>query len=464
MNMNNKFNEMDKLKSNFFYSAYSEAYQDAFLSWIILNYNSDENSVLKDFSKYFIERMLNDFKDNKFTIKLTDEKVELERQKNNSDISVIVKTNDGKHLIILEDKVGSKIHSSNKKGTKNEKYDTQLIKYYYSFFVDDNYVEFFSENKVHLFVYKNQYIDAVESRQIQISNEKYRIVDTIDKIISDKNTAKKEKIKLEERKTLLNKIVNVSWVGIDFIDIFRLFSDYNASSNRNIADNLILCEYYKNHKLYYDEYEHLENSKYTLNIYDNKFKELWRETSWLWEVFFYQLTNEIYGDCNRVNDGNNDGCIYIVPAVSGYYWIWSIHPDKYDTYKDKYSINISARSIIDSIQENKPFSIDINVNNPKYDDEDIWDLKIEDGNIKNISGANKRVEYAWKIQKEVQSNFKEGNYDNETWGKIEKSTNKLKNLTSKLYFELSEYSVKTIANALKTVISFAEEHISTISD
>ena len=142
--MSIKRNEVDKIKSNFFYSANSEAYQDAFLSWIVLNYNSDEKEDVKEFSKFFIEKLLNDFTEDT-TIKI-DGSVKLERQVHRSDINVIVNTNQGKHLIIIEDKVGSAIHSSNKKnkdGDDEDKYDTQLLKYFDLFLNDEKYTNYF---------------------------------------------------------------------------------------------------------------------------------------------------------------------------------------------------------------------------------------------------------------------------------------------------------------------------------
>ena len=49
-------------KNNFFYSANSEHYQDAFLLYIFLNYPKDSNcnSEIERFSKFFMKKLLKD--------------------------------------------------------------------------------------------------------------------------------------------------------------------------------------------------------------------------------------------------------------------------------------------------------------------------------------------------------------------------------------------------------------------
>ncbi len=487
--------EIDKIRSNFFFSANSEAYQDAFLSWVILNYNSDENPDVKEFSKYFIEKLLNDFSDDtKITI---DGDIELERQVHKSDINVIVNTDQGKHLIIIEDKVGSAIHSSNKKNKDDDdddKYDTQLLKYFDLFLNDNKYTDYFLENRVHLFVYKNQYIDNFEKKQIEISNKgtlKYlnifkdnlqsEIDDLRKKVYKKKKDGNKsadelnrdEKVKLLEikKKTvkeLIDKKIEFNWISMDSEDIYSLFDKYysHPSVKNEKTHNALISEYYQMHKLKYDEYKRIDKS-YKLTNNDGLFEVLWNDRSWLWEVLFYELTDKIFGTKDKINDGCNGGCVEVSHASSGYYWVWAFHSEH-----DLYSINIDARAIIKSILKKEALSISINMGNPIYGNEDVFNLKINEKNKPtNEAGVKKRSEHAIKIQNAVTENYK-GNYthkdkwinDIEKWNNDNKIDlkSKLNNTITQFDFDLSEHSVEKVADAIKEVLDFAEKYIYTI--
>jgi len=473
--------EIDKIRSNFFFSANSEAYQDAFLSWVILNYNSDENPDVKEFSKYFIEKLLNDFSD-KTTLKIAGS-VELERQVHDSDINVIVNTDQGKHLIIIEDKVGSAIHSSNKKN-KKDKYETQLLKYFDQFLNDNKYTDYFLKNRVHLFVYKNQYIDNFEKKQIEISNKgtlKYlnifkdnkqsKIDDLRKKVYKKKKDGNKSadelnrdekvkslEIKKKTVKELIDKKTEFNWISMDSEDIYSLFDKYysHPSVKNEKTHNVLISEYYQMHKLKYDEYKRIDKS-YKLTNNDGLFEVLWNDRSWLWEVFFYQLTVEVLGSTENIYNGNNNGCVHIATASSGYYWVWSFHSDN-----DVYSVNIDAREIRKTILEKEDLSISINISSPKYGNKDIFELKLdEDNKPTNKSGVKKRIEHASKIQNKI-AEYYQGEYKNIKLKDGEDLNKKLDNTISKFSFELSEYNVKEIANAIKTVLDFAKAHIDNI--
>ena len=468
--------EIDKIRSNFFFSANSEAYQDAFLSWVILNYNSDENPDVKEFSKYFIEKLLNDFSD-KTTLKITGS-VELERQVHKSDINVIINTNQGEHLIIIEDKVGSAIHSSNKKNKKG-KYKTQLLKYFDQFLNDNKYFDYFTGNRIHLYVYKNQFIDDFEMEQILLSNkdameylEKFR-----DKMQSDIDEENKKEYKkkdaeinrdkrvalLQEKKSKVSELIDkkneFSWIPIDFLKIADIFNGYCSQSDKNSEEshNEILNSYFQMIKLWDDAYKDLVKNNYKINANNDLFEILWNDRSWLWEVFFYQLTVEVLGSTENIYNGNNNGCVHIATASSGYYWVWSFHSDN-----DVYSVNIDAREIRKTILEKEDLSISINISSPKYGNKDIFELKLdEDNKPTNKSGVKKRIEHASKIQNKI-AEYYQGEYKNIKLKDGEDLNKKLDNTISKFSFELSEYNVKEIANAIKTVLDFAKAHIDNI--
>ncbi len=479
--------EIDKIRSSFFFSANSEAYQDAFLSWVILNYNSDENPDVKRFSKYFLEKLLNDFSD-ETTLKIAGS-VELKRQVHDSDINVIVNTDQGKHLIIIEDKVGSAIHSSNKKNKDDDdKYDTQLLKYFDFFLNDKKYTDYFLENRVHLFVYKNQFIDNFEINQINKSNRdslnylklfkeniKLKIDEENNKVFTDGNISLKEKNRkkrltlLEEKKNKVDELIKerteFEWIPLGSEEIYSLFDKY-YSKLKEKTDNALIDGYFQMHKLKYDEYKRI-NSSYNLTNDDGLFEILWNDRSWLWEVFFYELTDKIFGNKDKINDGSNGGCIEVAPASTGFYWIWAFHSEH-----DLFSINIDARTIIKSILKKGVISISINIGNPKYGNEDIFELKLNEKNKPtNEAGVKKRSEHAIKIQNAVTENYK-GNYKhNDKWKKdIEKWNHankidlksKLNNTITQFDFELSENSVEKVADAIKEVLDFTKEYIYTI--
>lgn len=467
--------EIDKIRSNFFFSANSEAYQDAFLSWVILNYNSDENPDVKRFSKYFLEKLLNNFSDDtKITI---DGDIELERQVHKSDINVIVNTDQGKHLIIIEDKVGSAIHSSNKKN-KKDKYKTQLLKYFDQFLNDDKYFDYFTGNRIHLYVYKNQFIDDFEMEQIRLSNkdaveylEKFR-----DKMQSNIDEENKKEFKkkdaeinrdkrvalLQEKKSkvseLVDKKTDFSWIPIDFEKIIDTFNIYYSQSKGSAGShNIILNSYYQMVRLWDGAHKDLVKNKYRINADNDLFEMLWNDRSWLWEVFFYQLTCEVLGSTENIYNGNNNGCVHIATASSGYYWVWSFHSDN-----DVYSVNIDAREIKKTILEKEDLSISINMSSPKYGNKDVFELKLDkDNKPTNKSGVKKRIEHASKIQNKIKENYP-GKYRNTNLKDGEDLDSNLDNTISKFSFELSEYNVKEIADAMKTVLNFSKTHIDNI--
>lgn len=465
--------EIDKIRSNFFFSANSEAYQDAFLSWVILNYNSDENPDVKRFSKYFLEKLLNDFSDDtKITI---DGDIELERQVHDSDINVIVNTDQGKHLIIIEDKVGSAIHSSNKKNKDDDdedKYDTQLLKYFDLFLNDNKYTDYFLENRVHLFVYKNQFIDNFEINQINKSNRDslnyLKLFKENKKLKIDEENNKEKKSKkrltlLEEKKNKVDELIKerteFEWIPLGSEEIYSLFDEYYSKLKEKTekADNALIDGYFQMHKLKYDEYKRI-NSSYNLTNDDGLFEILWNDRSWLWEVFFYELTDKIFGSKDKINDGSNGGCIEVAPASTGFYWIWAFHSEH-----DLFSINIDARTIIKSILKKGVISISINIGNPKYGNEDIFELKLNEKNKPtNEDGIKKRSEHAIKVQNAITENYKGEYSHNNKWNKKIDLESDLNNTITQFNFKISEHNIEKIADAIKEVLDFAEKYIYTI--
>ena len=488
-----KANEIDNIKTNFFYSANSEAYQDGFLSWIILNYNSNENPEIYKFSKYFIEKLLNDSNDGN-TIHVVEEKVSLDRQVHDSDLIVIVNTNKGKHLIIIEDKVGSAIHSSNKRN--GEKYATQLIKYFNEFLEDENYVDYILENRVHLYVYKNQFIDAVENEKITLSdkecsklvtdlNYQPEIDDLSRKIYTknkDGNPSKNEmnrdnKVrKLEKRKKIVeelkdkyidDKIVQkktlYTWNTLDIEEIYKLFNEYidHKEENVELLNNVIFGSYFQMLKLWHDEYEKLEKCKYeklekrdyVIDFNSNTFDLLWYDRSWLWDYFFHKLTEELYGNCKMIKNSSDskidDGrVVYIEPAQGGYYWCWSLHLEN-----KKNNILISARNIVEQIAKKKndqiSISIDINLSNPNYPgNKDIWKILDKNKQI-NEKGVAARNQHAEDIQKQIAESDLCKMFKKKEW--TERKDKKLNNKVGTFEFLLNELSVSEISKVIKAV-------------
>lgn len=165
--------DVKKIETNFFYSANSEHYQDAFLKWIFFNFPSGKDNNLSEiekFSRYFVERLLNY---NGYGLKI-DSIIEIvvENQVDRSDVDFIIKTTkNGDHLILIEDKTNTSVHSSNNRNDKEKIYDTQLEKYYDSFLLNSKkYETMFNEGKVHLFYYKNSYLGEEESDSIDRAN------------------------------------------------------------------------------------------------------------------------------------------------------------------------------------------------------------------------------------------------------------------------------------------------------
>ena len=161
--------------------------------------------------------------------------VSVDKQKHNSDIDILITTKtNGKHLILIEDKTTSKIHPSNKKGSKSDKYVTQLEKYYDEFSTDREYKELFLSGKIHLFYYKNDYLDENEKELINQSNSLCKAIFL--------NRVNEFSLKRKKKKeiTIVDIERNYTWNILNIEEILKIFKNFKES-----FDNVILSDYYE---------------------------------------------------------------------------------------------------------------------------------------------------------------------------------------------------------------------------
>ena len=423
---------------NFFYSADSEHYQDAVLTYIFYNYPEpgkpdNKLSEIEGFSKYFTGLLLgNSSKDIKI------EKIDVKTQVYDSDIRLIVHTADNKdHLIIIEDKTGSAIHRSVKKAKnsrdKNSKtlyYDTQLEKYYDKFIHDSDYQKYFKEGRIHLFYYKNEYINPFEERILEgakkgckkilcapFNDDIEQIRKDIYKLKNDGQThydstyeSREAKIRNFESKnddfaSYYNKygdsIVEWKKMGIDWI--YETFNDYFKNEK---PINLILRDYFESIEFWKNEIDKVLNNKYKIERSSGD-DYLWGDRSKLWNPVFCQMVKsslELIGD----------DYVAKVDTYAGRYWQMSIHS------KDKKSCIITTTK---DIREDS-FSIAFNLRNKRYDGEDNvpaeWNAtegaREKDGKkiieaIKNVIVEDTKPEASKRTQSGDQDNNKICSYN-----------------------------------------------------
>ncbi len=398
-------------KKNFFYSADSEHYQDAVLTYIFYNYPEPEKkeadlSEIEIFSKYFTRLFLDDsVSDSTIT------SIDVETQKYDSDVNLIVHTNDGDHLVIIEDKTGSAIHRSVKKkknskdkNSKTTYYETQLEKYYYQFLHDTKYDKYFIEGRVHLFYYKNNYINASENIKLDeakkgceeilrayffdqtakinddIAMRKKNIADNKDKIsdIKEKKTTQKRKIKIEELETTIKDLETeiqdlekkhkevascidtiesstLEWKKLDIHWIHNTFVEFFKDAK---PENLILRDYFESISFWEKEITAIEDDDYTIErISEDDLK--WGVRSKLWNPVFSKMIKA------ALEETNYEPLETKVQTYNGKYWDMSIHS------KDKKTCLITNSKVI----TNNSFSIRINLRSSKYKDivPDEWE-------------------------------------------------------------------------------------------
>ena len=401
----------EQFKRNFFYSANSEHYQDAVLTYIFYNYPEEgkddkELSEIEKFSKYFTGLLIDGDKNN---IIIT--KIDVETQIHDSDIDLIIHTKDGKdHLVIIEDKTGSTIHGSVKKqrnsndeNSQTEYYDTQLEKYYDQFIHDENYQEYFKEGRIHLYYYKNEYVNSHEEVILEKAREGCKkifcnpFLDDIAnknkelyKLMNDgKNhydsTFEKKRASIEEWNTKTKEYQELlqqygdsiaEWKKLDIKWICKAFNDFFKN---NRPDNLILKEYFDSIKFWNSQIENVIKNEYEINSDDTL---LWGDTSKLWNPVFCQML-EVALEKTKYNLEQDTK----VETYNGRYWQMSLHS------KDKKTCMIITTKGIND----RSISIGINLRNPKYDGNDnvpeIWitDEKARDKDLKKLIDTIKNV-------------------------------------------------------------------------
>jgi len=427
--MNNNFNNM-----NFFYSANSEAYQDAFLTWIFYNFYND-NSLdqsdieVKNFSKFMLKNLV--------PLKNDDEiitEVEPDTQVKNSDIILKITTTNNEYLVIIEDKTGSSIHPSKKTNKKkdNDYYPTQLEKYYDKFLNDKAlkrlYEKYFEEGRVFLYYYKNEFVTEYEERVIDGANDacekllRKHYNDIIDSQIKDlrkkeekinkridylKDYPKKtkpaiekqqneltEKIKeLNNNKSIIDELESTRDKIIDnkieenynkwtILGINKIYDLFRSFINEGDFKNLILKDYYQSIKFWHNQYE-INEEKVLYEDNDPEF--LWNEQSQIWNSIFEKVMKKVIKESPEKR--------YVVNKYNGNYWQGSLISDNNVT-----CLLISPRKIV---KDNNTVKIDITLNlrNEKYNDEVPWKNKKERENhrVAIVEKLNKSLGEGWVI-------------------------------------------------------------------
>lgn len=411
--MNNIFNNM-----NFFYSANSEAYQDAFLTWIFYNFknnNSLKSDIeVKNFSKFMLKKLVK-FKNNDEIIT----EVDPDTQVKNSDIILNITTNKNKYLVIIEDKTGSSIHPSNKEN--GESYQTQLEKYYDIFMEMDKYTNLFKEGRVFLYYYKNEYVNNYEKRVVSGANSRLlknvyvRKIKNCEKAIEkakkeivkynqDKgtnhhtaiknreNTIKENELKKNKLESEYNDLESrgktkslCEWKIFGIDDIYDLFEDFKKKNEIEEFDNIILRDYYHSIKFWHNQYEKIEEKV----LYEDDDPEvcefLWNEQSQIWNSIFEKVMKKVIKESPEKR--------YVVNKYNGNYWQGSLISDNNVT-----CLLISPRKIV---KDNNTVKIDITLNlrNEKYNDEVPWKNKKERENhrVAIVEKLNKSLGEGWVI-------------------------------------------------------------------
>lgn len=315
--------KIKEYEKNFFWSANSEAYQDAFLVWVFKNFGTQ--GELGDFSKYFTEKLINLNPDNEHLNVLSVGTID--KQVKDSDISFTVQTQDGAHLVIIEDKTGSALHSS-------KKYRSQLDKYFEEFEKIEKYKDMIHSGKCHLIVYKNQIIGAEEKASIEKSNE----------FIKGKG------IKFDK---------TPEWLALDIDAIYGLFKSF--LNEREHFDDAILDSYYQNLSLWRSQYESIRSDDFTLTA-DMLKSPFWQEKSWLWQAFFDKMASSVFSKKELEEQ-------VVISTYNGAYWQLSIHA------RDNRTVMLlSSRSLLINAANNSSpkILITVNLRNAKYGDRVPW--------------------------------------------------------------------------------------------
>ena len=197
---------------NLFNYATKELSQDAFLMWLIANYNCEEDKQLKDASRKFICKL---FEINKIDINENDIlNAKVYPQENKIDIYAIIDIKDkGKYGIFIEDKTSSFEHN-------------QLVKY-------------------------NKNIENIKNS------------DKLDYVL--KIFYKSHLIDNEERK----RIIDAEWKEFSFDEIYNFFIEYKD------VNNIILSQYSKYlEKLYLDSNNKEKPNDNNINAWESYFRNV----------------------------------------------------------------------------------------------------------------------------------------------------------------------------------------------
>lgn len=141
---------------NIFDFATKELSQDAFLMWLLENYEDEE---IGEFAKYFLLKMINEKEDSKITNLKTRAQC---KDLHNADVLIECKINDKDVAIVLEDKVYTRQH------------DSQLEK------IEEEMKKMYKDRKKFYIFYKTGFVIKEEFRDINNNNKSWRIFNSYD--------------------------------------------------------------------------------------------------------------------------------------------------------------------------------------------------------------------------------------------------------------------------------------------
>ncbi|MBQ9541172.1 hypothetical protein, partial [Ruminococcus sp.] len=255
---------------------------------------------------------------------------------------IIHSQNEKDHLVIIEDKTGTSIHPSKKKKARkkykegpDELYDTQLEKYYDEFLHgNEDYKKYFHEGRVHLFFYKNDYVDKYEIQRIKVANKgchdilkNYYNVEIKDKIkqleAEIKNPKKGNRINDKKRKISEYDNMNKEFASYDekfvdtitkwnILDINWIYDTFSEFFKQSIPENLILRDYFASIEFWNNQFNSIRSSEIR-NCGNKELNELvWGQKSKMWHRLFSEIIND--------DKDNSIQARYRVQVYNGNYW------------------------------------------------------------------------------------------------------------------------------------------------
>lgn len=138
--------------------------------------------------------------------------------------------------------------------------------------------------------------------------------------------------------------VSYKWIGLDINTIYETFTSFMQENRVEHFDNLILESYFNMLSVWKCEFDKFSKEK-RIEVKGDLNGYLWNERSWLWKVFFYNLSDKVFKGRNEIKTKKNEGRVKIDNS-QGHYWIMCI----FSTNK-KYSILLDSKKISGAINK-----------------------------------------------------------------------------------------------------------------